>query len=157
MAAAERRHLRAKWEGEWAEVWRRDDPRNYVYDVYFDHESAELIWLDNPNSTLTPIDNDPFDNKSEIVLADPDRFERIAPLKHLTHDAIFREWLYTWPDDVVSKCQTDSLGLFLDDLTRLEPDRAREARGEWNQFHERRLQELAESWLTERDFSIEWT
>ncbi len=156
MAAGEKRHLRVRWEGEWAEVWRRDDPRNYVYDVYFDRESAELIWLDNPNSTLTPIDNDPFDNKSEMVLGNPERFERIEPLKHSAHDAMFREWLGTWPDDVVRECNTGSLGLFLDDLARLAPKRAASARSEWNGFHERRLRELAESWLNERRFVVDW-
>jgi hypothetical protein len=157
MAAAEKRRLMVDWEDEWADVWRRDDPRNYVYDVYFDHESTELIWLDNPNSTLTPIDNDPFDNKSEIVLSNPERYERIEPLRHTSHDEIFREWLATWPDDVVSKCDTGSLGLFLDDLAQHLPGRAGDARGEWNRFHERRLRELAEEWLAERKFSVEWT
>lgn len=156
MMQAGSRRVGLSWRDEWFDVWRRDDPQNYVYHVYFDRTKAELIWVDNPNTTLTPIDNDPFDRKSDLVASDPNRYERIAPLKHTEHAAIFRDWVAGWPEEVREKCGAENLESFLDCLGQVLPGRADGARAEWQAYHEGRLKALATAWLRERGFDVEW-
>ncbi len=157
MSATEPRSFKADWDGAWLDVWRRDDPRNYVYDVYFDRQAGELIWVDNPNTTLTPIDTDMFDRKSAIIEKDPERYELIHPLTHQQHIGIFRDWVSGFTQDVRDRCDSRSFERFIDDLALYSADRAEGARSEWNAFHERKLRQLAETWLLERGFAVEWS
>jgi hypothetical protein len=156
MSEAGLKPARLTWSGEWFDVWRRDDPYNYVYDVYFDRETHELLWVDNPNTTLTPIDTDPFDRKSEIVASDPGRYDMITPLTHSEHAEIFHAWVSGWPEEVRDKCDARSLEGFLDCLKLVLPEKAQGARAEWSAYHEGRLKTLAAAWLRQRGFAVEW-
>jgi len=157
MSARPSRSLKADWAAEWFDVWRREDPSNYVYDVYFDVVTGELTWVDNPTATLTPIDTDAFDSKMDVVTSDPDRYEKIMPLTHEEHSDILRQWFEEWPEHVRNACDTGSLYKFLDSLAQLFPDHANHARSSWNAYQEACLKDRAERWLYERGFAVEWT
>ncbi len=143
------RRLRAKWYGRWLHIWDHDDPYRLDDDEqgeYFNRRTGEPVYVMRGDDT-----------KMAVIRAGGDEWEVIPPLTHGAHHKIFAQWLATLSDEVHGLCNPKSIGGFFHDYSFHFPEGAREAREDWQAFHDAALRKTAEEWLQKRGWAVDWS